>query len=608
MGACLRNLVLRRVLRLTAMLSTATLVGMTAAPAPALATSPPIIIKAFGVASIPLGGSTSLTFIIQNNNASTALHGVGFTDTLPSGLVVSAPNGLSGSCGGGTITADEGGSTVSLSGATLAGSTQCNFSINVMGTSGGMKNNTTGDVTSVEGGTGGTASASVNVEAPPQLETSFSPAAIAPGTTSGLSFTVVNPAGNVDPLSGVAFSDILPLGITVPNASAGVCGGTVTLISPRTITMSGAEISTSCLFTVTTTGGGAGHFVNTTSEVSSTNGGAGSPSSAALDVGSAASVSESFAAPSVPLGGETRLTLLIANLANNAAIAGIGFADDLPPGLRLAPDPAPVNGCGGTLTASGGAASFSLGGASIQGLGSCAVTVEVQGAAPGNQENMVSANSNGGLPSGVAHASLIVIAPPTIAVSSPASGSSYSLGQQVTANYACTEAPSGPGISSCSGTVANGASIDTSTAGLHSFTVNAASSDGLTSSTTVTYTVQQPAAGKVPSPPQPKVTPPSNHFKVIGHHAATSGVVTLELKVPGPGNVTVLQRKGRSGALFGSAGATPHNATVLRIKLHPTTRGKRLLTRGATSTHVTLRVTYTPLGGSPRTVAIVLTL
>lgn len=606
MGACLRNPVLRRLPGLAAMLSSVALVGMTAAPSPALAASPPIIIKAFGVASIPLGGSTSLTFIIQNNNASTALHGVGFTDNLPSGLVVSAPNGLSGSCGGGTIAAEEGGSTVSLSGATLAGSTQCNFSINVLGTSGGLKNNTTGNVTSIEGGTGGTASASVKVEAPPQLETSFGPAAIAPGSTSGLSFAIANPAGNIDPLSGVAFSDILPLGITVPNASAGVCGGTVTLISPRTITMSGATISTNCLFTVTTTGGSAGHFTDTTSEVSSTNGGVGSPSSAVLDVGSAPSVSESFAAPSVPLGGETRLTLLIANLANSAAIAGVGFADLLPPGLRLAPDPAPVNGCGGTLTASGGGASFSLGGASIEGLGSCAVTVAVQGAAPGNQENVVSANSNGGLPSGVARASLTVIGPPTIAVSSPASGASYSLGQQVAASYACTEAPSGPGIGSCSGTVANGAPIDTSTAGLHSFTVNAASSDGLTSSTTFTYTVQ-PAA-KVSSPPQRKVTPPSNHFKVIGHHAAASGVVTLDVKVPGPGSVTVLQRTGRAGALFGGARATSHNATVLRIKLRPTARGKRLLTRGARSTHVTLRVTYAPLGGSPRTVEIALAL
>ncbi|HXA30818.1 MAG TPA: hypothetical protein VNV87_01065, partial [Acidimicrobiales bacterium] len=93
--------------------------------------APPVIIKAFGAASVPLSGSTSLTFTVQNNNAGSTLTGVGFGDTLPSGLVVSNPNGLTGSCGGGTITAVAGSGSVSLSGATIAASAQCTFSINV---------------------------------------------------------------------------------------------------------------------------------------------------------------------------------------------------------------------------------------------------------------------------------------------------------------------------------------------------------------------------------------------------------------------------------------------------------------------------------------------
>ena len=79
-----------------------------------------MIIKAFGAASIPLNGSTSLTFTIQNNNTTTALTGVGFSDTLPAGLVISTPNGLTGSCGAGTITATAGTNVISLSGATIA--------------------------------------------------------------------------------------------------------------------------------------------------------------------------------------------------------------------------------------------------------------------------------------------------------------------------------------------------------------------------------------------------------------------------------------------------------------------------------------------------------
>jgi arabinogalactan endo-1,4-beta-galactosidase len=57
---------------------------------------------------------------------------------------------------------------VSLSAATLAASASCNFAVNVSGTSTGVKNNVTSAVTSTEGGSGGTASATLNVASPSQ--------------------------------------------------------------------------------------------------------------------------------------------------------------------------------------------------------------------------------------------------------------------------------------------------------------------------------------------------------------------------------------------------------------------------------------------------------
>lgn len=127
--------------------------------------SAPSINKAFGANSILTNGTTSLSFTITNPNTSTSLTGVNFTDSLPSGLTVASPNGLSGSCGGGTITATAGSGTVSLSGATLAGSASCTFSLNVTGTTTGLKTNTV-TVSSTNGGTGNTATANVLVKDP----------------------------------------------------------------------------------------------------------------------------------------------------------------------------------------------------------------------------------------------------------------------------------------------------------------------------------------------------------------------------------------------------------------------------------------------------------
>jgi phospholipase C len=125
--------------------------------------SAPTISKAFGATAISVNGSTSLTFNLANPNAGSSLTGIGFADSLPAGLVVTTPNGLTGSCGGGTITAAAGSGSVSLSAATLSASASCSFSVNVTGTSPGAQNNTTSAVTSNEGGNGQTASASVTV-------------------------------------------------------------------------------------------------------------------------------------------------------------------------------------------------------------------------------------------------------------------------------------------------------------------------------------------------------------------------------------------------------------------------------------------------------------
>jgi hypothetical protein len=254
---------------------------------------PPAISKAFGGASIPLGGSTSLGFTVSNANAAAGLSGISFADTLPLGLIISSPNGLTGSCGGGTITAAQGTAVITLSGATLAANTSCSFSVSVTGNGAGTKSNTTGAVTSNEGGTGNTASASLVVVAPPSIAKAFSPAAISPGATSALSFTITNPGANTVALAGVAFTDNLPANITVatPNGLVGSCGGGIITATAGSggISLTGGTLaaSSACTFSVSVTGAVPGLYTNTTGAVSSANGGAGNSASATLSIGHA---------------------------------------------------------------------------------------------------------------------------------------------------------------------------------------------------------------------------------------------------------------------------------------------------------------------------------
>jgi Subtilase family len=103
-----------------------------------------------------------------------------------------------------------------------------------------------------------------------------------------------------------------------------------------------------------------------------------------------------------------------------------------------------------------------------------------------------------------ASATYMVVPPPTVSITTPANNAAYTQGQIVNASYTCLEGAFGPGMVFCGGPVASGAPIDTSTPGNHSFTVAAASADGLNSNMTVTYTVQ--ARVRPPAPRIPVIT------------------------------------------------------------------------------------------------------
>jgi hypothetical protein len=104
-----------------------------------------------------------------------------------------------------------------------------------------------------------------------------------------------------------------------------------------------------------------------------------------------------------------------------------------------------------------------------------------------------------------ASVSVLAVGPPSAVISSPAAGGNFVLGASVPTSFSCTDALDAPGLASCSdshGASAPAGLLDTSTLGLHTYTVTATSKDGLTAAASITYSVVFP-------PPTVTVSGPS---------------------------------------------------------------------------------------------------
>jgi len=142
--------------------------------------APPTSSQTFAPTTVAPNTSSTLTITLTNPSGNdVVLSGVGFTETLPPGLSITSNGGVT-QCGGTFTTTSP--DSIALTGASLAEGGQCQFIIPVAATAAGSYTATTSAVTSQNGGTGSTASATLTVDA----------------TLTGLSFVPVTPCRIAD--------------------------------------------------------------------------------------------------------------------------------------------------------------------------------------------------------------------------------------------------------------------------------------------------------------------------------------------------------------------------------------------------------------------------
>jgi uncharacterized repeat protein (TIGR01451 family) len=268
----------------------------------------PTFTTSFSPTTIALNGTSTETFTLGNPSGNpVTLAGLAFSDSLPSGLKVATPNGAGGSCTG-TTSATAGGTSIGFSNGTVAAGSTCTVTVNVTSAAAAVYTNTTGALTSTNGPSGPTASASLTVLAPPSTGMAFGASTIAYGGTTSLTYTITNPNSGAS-LSGIAFTNNLPAGLVVstPSVLTGSCNGGVAASPGATsVVLSNGTLAASsqCQIVINVTGTTAG-VKNNSVTVSATTAGAGSPATASVTVSPAVAVAFKvtglgpFAAPGV---------------------------------------------------------------------------------------------------------------------------------------------------------------------------------------------------------------------------------------------------------------------------------------------------------------------
>jgi uncharacterized repeat protein (TIGR01451 family) len=181
----------------------------------------PQLDKSFSPTVLNVGAPSQLTFTITNTSELAAKNGWGFTDTLPTGLVVAAPAAAATTCTQPTtIKASAGEGTISVAGNLAAGMNYCTVTVNVTSAAKGSYTNGPQDITDETGlNPPGPTTVTFTTNADLQIEKSASPSPATPGTDETYTLQVTNKGP--DTAENAVVADHLPPGLSFVSASPG---------------------------------------------------------------------------------------------------------------------------------------------------------------------------------------------------------------------------------------------------------------------------------------------------------------------------------------------------------------------------------------------------
>ena len=198
------------------------------------ATEAPGFSAAFSPDSIAEGGTSTLTFTIDNVGNSFDATALDFTNNLPSGVVIATPPNASTTCTGGTLTATAGSGTISYTGGAVTADSSCTVGADVTASASGSYANTSGDLTSSLGNSGSASDTLTATDATAPTLTAF--ARNTPSSENTNADTLVFDITFDESVSNVSADDFEITGTTATGVIAG-SGDSYTL------TVSGGDLA-----------------------------------------------------------------------------------------------------------------------------------------------------------------------------------------------------------------------------------------------------------------------------------------------------------------------------------------------------------------------------